>query len=123
MFILSTIADTFVQTLKMERVRHDPAATTRIRAAMLELLPPQGGGGEIDRLRHRVLVAPDPTSLWFLRVSVHQHLTRSAGEQSAMQQVHALRPLFEKRVAPSLLGPLVKHRMATAANAMQALSR
>lgn len=73
---------------------------------MLELLPPEGSSCAIDRLRNRLLDAPNATSLWFLRVSVHQQLTQSLGEQTAMQQVRALRPLFEGRVSPSLLGPI-----------------
>lgn len=110
MFILSTIADTFAQRLTKEYVRHDPSANARIRVAMLELLPPEGGDSEIDRLRHRLLAAPNATSLWFLRVNLHQQLTRSSGEQVAMQQVHALRHLFENAVPTSLMGPTPKQR-------------
>jgi hypothetical protein len=110
MFILSTIADTFAQRLTREHVRHDPMAAERIRKAMVDLLPPEGSSCDVDRLRHRLLVAPNATSLWFLRVNVHQQLTRSLGEKMAMQQVQALRPLFERSVSPSLLGPHVERR-------------
>jgi hypothetical protein len=113
MFILSTIADTFAQRLTKERVRHDPDATARIRSALLELMPSEGSDCEVDRLRHRLLVAPNATSLWFLRVSVHQQLTRSLGEELAMQQVHALKPLFERSISPSLLGHLTTRRKAS----------
>lgn len=110
MFIFSTVADTLAQRFTKEHVREDPKATASIRRAMLELLPPEGSGFEIDRFRHRLLVASNATSLWFLRVNLHQHLTHSLGEQSAMQQVHALRHLFDSVLPASLLGPKTHRR-------------
>lgn len=120
MYLISTIVDTFAQRLTKGHVRHNPKATDRIRAAMLALLPDQGNGCETDRLRQRLLVAPNATSLWFLRVNLHQQMTRSSSEQVAMEQVHALRPLFERCVPPSLLCPAGSPRRRAAANAMPA---
>lgn len=104
MHIFSTLADTFAQRLTNEPVHDDATARQRIREAMLGLIPPEGSGHEADRLRHRVQSAADATSLWFLRVDLHRHLTRSSCERSAMQQVHALRPFFEGSIPPALLG-------------------
>lgn len=103
MRIFTTILDTVAQRLMSEPVRHDPAALSRIRRAMLDLLPGDTGW-EDERLRHRLMVAVDPKSLWFLRVEVHQRLCRSLGEQAALDSVQALWPLFEDSIEPSLLG-------------------
>lgn len=120
MQLLSTIVDTFAQCLTKGHVRHNPQATARIRAAMLALLPAQGNVCETDRLRQRLLAAPNATSLWFLRVNLHQHMTRSSSEQAAMEQVHALRPLFERCVPPSLLCPAGRPRRRAAVNNLPA---
>lgn len=103
MRILSTILDTVTQRLMSDPVRHDPAALSRIRRAMLELLPNEPGW-EDERLRHRLLVAVDPKSLWFMRVELHQRLCRSMGEEAALESVQALWPLFEDSIEPALLG-------------------
>lgn len=103
MRIFTTILDTVTQRLMSDPVRHDPAALSRIRRAMLDLLP-EDTGWEDERLRHRLMVAVDPKGLWFLRVEVHQRLCRSLGEQAALDSVQALWPLFEDSIEPSLLG-------------------
>lgn len=103
MRIFSTILDTVTQRLMSEPVRHDPAALARIRRAMIELMP-KDAGWEDERLRHRLLVAVDPKSLWFLRVELHQRLCRSVGEEAALESVQALWPLFEDSIEPALLG-------------------
>jgi hypothetical protein len=121
MHIFSTIADSFAQRLTNEPVRADPTAAQRIRKAMLELLPCEGSGHETDRLRLRLLVAADATSLWFLRVDLHRHLTRSSCERSAMQQVHALRPLFEGSIPPALMGLTADQRAALPRTATRSL--
>ena len=103
MRIFSTILDTVTQRLMSEAVRHDPAALSRIRRAMIELLP-NDDSWEDERLRHRLLVAVDPKSLWFLRVELHHRLCRSVGEEAALESVQALWPLFEDSIEPALLG-------------------
>jgi len=123
MYLISTIVDTFAQRLTKGHARHDPTATARIRSAMLALLSTQGSGCETDRVRQRLLSAPDATSLWFLRVNLHQQLTRLSSEEAAMQQVHALRPLFERCVPPSLLCPMVDPRRRSAVSAPQACAQ
>jgi hypothetical protein len=121
MHIFTTIADSFAQRLSNEPVRSDLHAAQRIRKAMLELLPAEGCGYETDRLRLRLLVAADATSLWFLRVDLHRHLTRSSCEQSAMQQVQALRPLFEGSIPTALLGLAAHQRAAVTRNATRSM--
>lgn len=103
MRIFTTILDSVTQRLMSEPFRHDPAALARIRGAMLDLVPGDAGW-EDDRLRHRLLVAVDPKSLWFMRVELHQRLCRSIGEEAALESVQALWPLFEDSIEPSLLG-------------------
>lgn len=103
MRIFTTILDTVTQRLMSEPARHDPAALSRIRRAMLDLLP-SDASWQNDRLRHRLLVAVDPKSLWFMRVELHQHLCRSMGEEAALESVQALWPLFEDSIEPALLG-------------------
>lgn len=103
MRIFTTILDTVTQRLMSDPVRHDPAALSRIRRAMLDLLP-DDAGWEDERLRHRLLVAVDPKSLWFMRVELHQRLCRSVGEEAALESVQALWPLFEDTIEPALLG-------------------
>jgi hypothetical protein len=103
MRIFTTILDTVAQRLMSEPARHDPAVLSRIRRAMIDLMP-NDAGWEDERLRHRLLVAVDPKSLWFLRVDLHQRLCRSMGEEAALDSVQALWPLFEDSIEPSLLG-------------------
>lgn len=103
MRLFTTILDTVAQRLMSEPVRHDPAALSRIRRAMIDLMPTDAGW-EDERLRHRLLVAVDPKSLWFLRVELHQRLCRSMGEEAALDSVQSLWPLFEDSIEPSLLG-------------------
>lgn len=103
MRIFTTIFDTVAQRLMSEPVRHDPAALSRIRKAMLDLLPADAGW-EDERLRQRLLVAVDPKGLWFLRVELHHRLCRSMGEEAALASVQALWPLFEDSIEPALLG-------------------
>lgn len=103
MRIFSTILDTVTQRLMSETVRHDPVALSRIRRAMIELMP-NDATWEDERLRHRLLVAVDPKGLWFLRVELHQRLCRSVGEEAALESVQSLWPLFEDSIEPSLLG-------------------
>ncbi|MFN7123058.1 MAG: hypothetical protein ACK4NM_13610 [Hydrogenophaga sp.] len=103
MRIFTTILDTVAQRLMSEPTRHDPAALARIRRAMIDLMP-SDAGWEDERLRHRLLVAVDPKSLWFLRVDLHQRLCRSMGEEAALDSVQSLWPLFEDSIEPSLLG-------------------
>lgn len=103
MRIFTTILDTVAQRLMSETTRHDPAALSRIRRAMIDLMP-NDTGWEDERLRHRLLVAADPKSLWFLRMDLHQRLCRSMGEEAALASVQSLWPLFEDSIEPSLLG-------------------
>ncbi|MDM7941954.1 MAG: hypothetical protein QUV35_04930 [Hydrogenophaga sp.] len=112
MSIFTTILDTVTQRLTSTPARHDPATLSRIRRAMVDLLPPDAGW-EDERLRHRLLVAVDPKSLWFLRVELHQRLCRSMGEEAALESVQALWPLFEDSIEPALLGKRPGRRGST----------
>ncbi|QHE75857.1 hypothetical protein [Hydrogenophaga sp. PBL-H3] len=103
MRIFTTILDTVTQRLVSDPFHHDPASLSRIRRAMLDLLP-NDTSWEDERLRHRLLVAVDPKSLWFMRVELHQRLCRSMGEEAALDSVQALWPLFEDTIEPALLG-------------------
>jgi hypothetical protein len=104
----STIFDTMAQRLYGEEPARDPARLLRIRHAMLDLLPREDACGNdwpTERLRHRLLVAPDPHSLWFMRAELNQLLCQRMGERPAFALVAQLTPLFRGAVRPALLAP------------------
>lgn len=105
MRFFSTIADTIAQRLMSSPVKPDNSfKLEHIRQEMLQMLPAKGHCIESDRVRTRILVAADAKSLWFLRTTLHQQLSKVWGEQLAMQKVHSLWPLFAGCISPSLLG-------------------
>lgn len=95
MHIFSTIADTLAQRLSKTPVRGRTPDIEDARRAMLALLPDGGGDLETERLRIRLLTATDVAGLWFLRVRLHQQLTRTLGEDLAMRRVRGLQHWFE----------------------------
>lgn len=107
MHIFSTIADTLAQRLSKTPVRGRTPDIEDARRAMLALLPDGGGDLETERLRIRLLTATDVAGLWFLRVRLHQQLTRTLGEDLAMRRVRGLQHWFEPIV------PAAWHRPAT----------
>lgn len=104
MQLFSTLADTLAQHLLKPQASQRSAAVARIRGAMLELLPTDGADLEADRIRRRLILASDATSLWFLRVTLCQHLTGSQGEHAAMEQIDSLAPLFKGAIPHAIQG-------------------
>jgi hypothetical protein len=102
--------------LGVEKVRHNDAAVTRIRSAMLRL---HGDDGQTEnpRLNHRLRHTDDAEGLWYARAELYADLCRRHNEPHAIRALDALRPLFRGNLPASLLktrrpGDMARHSEA-----------
>ncbi|QHE87064.1 hypothetical protein [Hydrogenophaga sp. BPS33] len=80
----------------------DPQAMLLIQKSMLRVLGVRGA--ELNpQLEHRIRFAPSIEALWFLRADLAQALCLQRDENSALQAVTDLTPLFDGHIAKSQL--------------------
>lgn len=98
----SSLRDSMLSILGIERAPHSPAAVAAIRKAMLAELG-DCGPHRHPTLAFRIRRTDDATGLWFARAELYAHLCHQYSEAVALERVQKLTPLFVGWVPTSLM--------------------
>jgi hypothetical protein len=98
----SSLREGIGSLLGVKKTRHDDAAVTRIRRAMLRI---HGEDGRMDnpRLNHRLRQTRDAEGLWYARAELYADLCQRHNEPHAMRAMESLRPMFRGSLPAGLL--------------------